>query len=268
MFKRGENAKQTYFICSTYNSSHNGCPFTFGVVIVRTKCFQIFAILLGNMILDHNDVLLLYPLHHEYVQNADRQMVFQVKIWFQNRRMKWRNSKERELIAHGGSREQTLPTKQNPNPDLSDPVPEGPSDSDDKPGTAEQPNVDKSSSPARSSPKRFPQSTSHHHHHPAFFKTQLQSILQPHSFLLGPPPPPFMAQHPSLSHHHHLGGGGRMWEDPIVAAAALQPPPDAEDEDVDVEVADDDQMVKEGGGCGGDAHSFKSATENSDEDTV
>ena len=35
--------------------------------------------------------------------------------------MKWRNSKERELIATGGSREQTLPTKNNPNPDLSDP---------------------------------------------------------------------------------------------------------------------------------------------------
>ena len=45
----------------------------------------------------------------------------QVKIWFQNRRMKWRNSKERELIAQGGCREQTLPTKHNPNPDLSDP---------------------------------------------------------------------------------------------------------------------------------------------------
>ena len=45
-----------------------------------------------------------------------------MKIWFQNRRMKWRNSKERELIAHGGCREQTLPTKHNPNPDLSDPV--------------------------------------------------------------------------------------------------------------------------------------------------
>ena len=37
--------------------------------------------------------------------------------------MKWRNSKERELIAQGGSREQTLPTKNNPNPDLSDPQP-------------------------------------------------------------------------------------------------------------------------------------------------
>ncbi|KAF7491960.1 Homeobox protein DBX1 [Sarcoptes scabiei] len=45
-----------------------------------------------------------------------------VKIWFQNRRMKWRNSKERELLSNGGTREQTLPTKNNPNPDLSDPV--------------------------------------------------------------------------------------------------------------------------------------------------
>ncbi|XP_015116204.1 uncharacterized protein LOC107040582 [Diachasma alloeum] len=44
----------------------------------------------------------------------------QVKIWFQNRRMKWRNNKERELMAAGGSREQTLPNKNNPNPDLSD----------------------------------------------------------------------------------------------------------------------------------------------------
>lgn len=43
-----------------------------------------------------------------------------VKIWFQNRRMKWRNSKERELLATGGSRDQTLPNKNNPNPDLSD----------------------------------------------------------------------------------------------------------------------------------------------------
>jgi hypothetical protein len=34
--------------------------------------------------------------------------------------MKWRNSKERELLASGGSREQTLPNRNNPNPDLSD----------------------------------------------------------------------------------------------------------------------------------------------------
>lgn len=34
--------------------------------------------------------------------------------------MKWRNSKERELLSSGGTREQTLPTKHNPKPDLSD----------------------------------------------------------------------------------------------------------------------------------------------------
>lgn len=38
---------------------------------------------------------------------------FQVKIWFQNRRMKWRNSKERELLSGGGSRDATLPNKSN-----------------------------------------------------------------------------------------------------------------------------------------------------------
>lgn len=41
----------------------------------------------------------------------------QVKIWFQNRRMKWRNSRERA----GETREQTLPNKRNP--DLTDPKP-------------------------------------------------------------------------------------------------------------------------------------------------
>ena len=35
--------------------------------------------------------------------------------------MKWRNSKERELLSQGGNREQTLPSKDNQNPDLSDP---------------------------------------------------------------------------------------------------------------------------------------------------
>ena len=34
--------------------------------------------------------------------------------------MKWRNSKERELLSQGGTREQTLPSKDNQHPDLSD----------------------------------------------------------------------------------------------------------------------------------------------------
>ena len=45
----------------------------------------------------------------------------QVKIWFQNRRMKWRNSKERELLSNGaGNRDTTIPSKDNPHPDLTD----------------------------------------------------------------------------------------------------------------------------------------------------
>ena len=32
-----------------------------------------------------------------FLRNFDQ--IEQVKIWFQNRRMKWRNSKERELLA-------------------------------------------------------------------------------------------------------------------------------------------------------------------------
>lgn len=46
--------------------------------------------------------------------------------------MKWRNSKERELLSSGGCREQTLPTKLNPHPDLSDVGQKGPGDDEEE----------------------------------------------------------------------------------------------------------------------------------------
>ena len=75
----------------------------------------------GGKRLESNNILTYasYTFEKLILRNRIFQLFFcwnQVKIWFQNRRMKWRNSKERELLASGGSRSQTLPTKSNPHP--------------------------------------------------------------------------------------------------------------------------------------------------------
>lgn len=79
-------------------------------------------------------------------------VLLKVKIWFQNRRMKWRNSKERELLSTGGCRQQTLPTRTNPHPDLTDV------------GSAQCHRLDRTA-PASQEKLDSHESHLHHHHH-------------------------------------------------------------------------------------------------------